>query len=120
MDKSEYISINQFAKAHNVPRQAVLNAIELNRLKTGEVQVDGEPVINVRHLVDYKFDLISVYRYAELKEVSFNAVYKRIDNQSILYTLEEGSDKMKIDWELYKDLEFRKFTFKHRGKKLVS
>lgn len=117
MDTSEYVSINQFAKSHGVPRQAVLNAISLNKLKTCDLKIDGEAVIHAGLLVDYKFDLIGIYEYAERKNVTFNAIYKRIDNGKMLYSLEELSDVMKIDWELYKDEKFRSFSFKHRGKK---
>lgn len=117
MDKAQYISINQFAKAHKVPRQAVLNAIQLNKLPVCEVMVDDEPVIPATQLIDYKFDLIGVYEYADRKNVTFPAVYKRITSGKMLYSLEELSNIMKIDWELYKDTNFRSFTFKHRGKK---
>lgn len=119
MDMSEYVSINNFAKSHGVPRQAVLNAIELNKLKTADLKIDGEHVIPAS-LVDYKFDLIGIYEYAERKQVTFNAIYKRIDNGKMLYSLEELSDVMKIDWELYKDEKFRSFAFKHRGKKAAN
>lgn len=120
MDNSEYVSINQFAKSHKVPRQAVLNAITLNRLKMSDLKIDGEPVIHASLLVDYKFDLIGIYEYAERKKVTYNAIYKRIDHGKMLYCLEELSDIMKIDWELYKDEHFRSFSFKHRGKNSIA
>lgn len=114
MSNSEYISIDQFAEMHQVPVEAVLNAIEL-----GKLTANGHDEIEVELSAGYKFDLIGAYEYAQRKGVSSVAVYKRLDNKKILFTVD--GDIMKIDWELYKDEVFRAPVYKFRGKnKLAS
>jgi|ERR1700761_2954313 len=118
MINNEYISISEFAKAHNVPDQAVLNAISVGKLKPFDILHNNQPVIHKRYLTEYKFELIGIYEYADRKGITFKAVYKRLENSKhkILHTVDPNSDLMKIDWELYKDEKFRSFSFKYRGK----
>lgn len=119
MDNSEYISIENFAAQHGVPVQAVQNAIDLNKIKTGWVKDTQLIAVNE----SYRFELIGVYEYADRKKVTFAAVYKRTlahAKKKILYSLEPGTNCMKIDWQLYKDEKFQSFTFRHRNKSVKS
>lgn len=102
---------------HQVPVEAVLNAIEAGKLSC--TRIADQDMIDLDIAIGYKFDLIGVYDYASRKEVSSVAVYKRLDNKKILFTVD--GDIMKIDWELYKDEVFRAPVYKFRGKnKLAS
>lgn len=116
MNDSEYITIGQFAKMHQVPVEAVLNAIKVGKLKT---LPDNQEVLQSSLISDYKFELIGAYEYAERKGVTNMAVYKRLNNEKILFTVDGAV--MKIDWELFKDQVFRAPNYKFRGKnKLAS
>lgn len=87
-----------------------------------DVKVNGEPALSASMLVDYKFELISIYDYAERKGITPMAVYKRTVNKKlpILFSVDEKSDTIKIDWELYKDEKFRAITMRFRKNKSVA
>lgn len=121
-DISQFVSVSYFAQAHGVPLSAVNNAIDLHRLKLAEVKVNGEPALSASMLVDYKFELISIYDYAERKGITPMAVYKRTISKKlpILFSVDEKSDTIKIDWELYKDEKFRAITMRFRKNKSVA
>lgn len=121
-DISQFVSVSYFAQTHGVPLSAVNNAIDLHRLKLAEVKVNGEPALSASMLVDYKFELISIYDYAKRKGITPMAVYKRTVSKKlpILFSVDEKSDTIKIDWELYKDEKFRAITMRFRKNKSVA
>ncbi len=116
-DKPQYITASEFAKQKEVPLSAVIHALEAGMLPKLDIKVMGEEaLIPIEQLELYEFELIGVYDYADRKNVSYRAVYNKIDKGFIKYSLEENSDVMKIDWKLYHNVHFRSVVFKHRGR----
>jgi hypothetical protein len=119
MEEQKPLTVPEFARLKGVPIAAITAAIRANRIIPMEVSGElYDCTIHPAYLETFKIDLIGVYDYAARKNVSYRAVYNRIDKGSIEYVLDE-ENKMKIDWERYHDVRFKAVHFKHRGNKTV-
>lgn len=115
----EPYSLAEFATLKDVPEEAVLHAVQQNKLRTVQKKLP-EIFIPPYEAKEYNFEMISVYDYAARKNVSARSVYNKISNKSISYTLKPGSSAeekvYQIDWTAFGDVHFRAVKYKYRGK----
>jgi len=118
-ESAQYLTIEDFAKIKGVPVMAVEVAIKHHKLSCRTDIIAGQKVIASEQLDVHTFELISVYDYADRRNVSYRGAYKKIEAGIIEPSDFTGIIGAKVDWHIFKDVYFRPFTARLRSNKSV-